>query len=381
MLEKTLALKEKIAKLGLRYVPGIGQPTSKLWIVGDIPLEQDVKALQPFQGKEGGFLGACMGIAGVEKTRCYLTNLSPVRAPGDNAGNLDAIALGNGCGLWDVELALREQIAMFKPNCVLAFGESTMRALTGKVGLRHWRGYVQGYESTKVIASLTPRDILDMADKSAKKERENKGETKYTYGTARMLFILDTKRAKEESEWRGFEPKVYKTITDLESKDVPDFIEKISAYPEVAFDVETANDSVDSVGLSCTDLNIAFGLQPSYGVGHPVFDALRRLFSTHKGLIAQNGGFDMGQLKKIGLPINKLFADTMIAHHLLYPEWPHGLDFLSSIYLRLPEPPHAPGWDLPPNRARSNALHAAYTLEIWKLLEAELKENEKWSKN
>jgi len=58
--------------------------------------------------------------------------------------------------------------------------------------------------------------------------------------------------------------------------------------------------------------------------------------SPHIKKIAQNATYDITYLKRYGVGVKNLWLDTMNAHHVIYPEFPKGLDFLVSIYTRFP---------------------------------------------
>jgi DNA polymerase I-like protein with 3'-5' exonuclease and polymerase domains len=208
-----------------------------------------------------------------------------------------------------------------------------------------------------------------MGEKSAKKERENKGGVKYTYGTARMAILLDMKRAREEAEFAGMVIPKRNLIWDCDQADLVHYLENFMREEEVAFDIETLGNWPDRIAFASKHIAVSFLINRAK-------EQVAEILAKHEGLIAQNGMFDVKILKKNGLPVGRLYADTMICHNLLYPEWPHGLDFLASIYTKLAEPPHCPGWDSVGNRGRKNAEHAAITLEVWKKLEQELKEVE-----
>ena len=50
--------------------------------------------------------------------------------------------------------------------------------------------------------------------------------------------------------------------------------------------------------------------------------------SPHIKKIAQNATYDITYLKRYGVGVENLWLDTMNAHHVIYPEFPKGLDFL-----------------------------------------------------
>jgi len=369
MLELTKALKAKCADLGQRYVPGAGNPSAKLWIVGEAPGEEEWKALQPFVGKSGGFLNACLRIAGINRENCYVDNVSPVRPPDNGFYRLEETGVQPG----ECIDAFRERVETFKPNVVLSLGATPLSALTSHEGIREWRGYILNHKGIKVVGSFHPSYILHkLNEKSAKKERENVGGIKYTYGTARMTLILDIMRAKEEAAYPAIIIPPRELHWDLEEEQSLEWLQKFSQEPELAADIETKGEYVDRISFGSLYDAVSFVLDCSARVK----EFIARILKEHRGLVMQNGIFDMKLLKRAGMPVGRLRADTLLAHNLLYPEWPHGLDYLASIYEKLTYPPHGPGWDMKDQIGKSNALHSFLTLSIWKKLEKELKEIE-----
>lgn len=369
MLEETKNLENKISELGHVYVSGEGNPTARLWIVGEAPGEEEAKARRPFIGRSGNLLNPCLGASGVRRDGCYVTNVSPVRPPRNEWKRLGDVGVTHE----ECYGALREQITAFKPNCILALGENALFALTGKKGITSWRGYIQEVGGVKVVGSFHPAYILRMGEKSAKKERESKGGIKYTYGSARITLILDAKRAKEESETKGVSLPKMPLGWDWSQKEELEGIRRMKEAKEVAFDVENKGTWLNRISFSSNDE--AFSIPLDVGeFKYEIKEQVKGLLETHGGLVAQYGESDISKLKREGIMVRGLYADTLIAHQLLYPEFPHSLDYLASIYVRLSEPPHCPDWNLPENIGRKNAEHAFLTMEIWKKLEGELRE-------
>jgi len=367
MLELTKALKEKCASLNLRYVPPSGSPSSKFWIVGEAPGEEEDKALQPFVGKSGGFLNAGMRAVGISRENCYIDNISPIRPPANSFYRLGEVGVQPG----ECIDAFREKVETFRPNVVFALGAIALSTLTDHEEIRPWRGYLLNYKGIKVVASFHPSFILHkLQEKSARKERETKGGIKYTYGSGRMTFLLDLKRAKEESAFPQIVLPVRNLIYGLDEFAELRWLGILKVAPELGVDVETGfNGTITHLSLSNLNSSVSFSWSRP-----DVLEGIRKILATHQGLVLQNAMFDAKKLKIEGFPIGRIRVDTMICHNLLYPEWPHGLDYLSSIYEKLDYPPHGPGWNLAANIGRSNALHSFLTLSIWKKLEKELKE-------
>lgn len=86
----------------------------------------------------------------------------------------------------------------------------------------------------------------------------------------------------------------------------------------------------------------AFAIWAPYfsgGVLKKVNDAVQRLFNRASSLITQNGQYDRLCLrKKFGFtaPRGPPHFDTILAHHIVAPYLPHGLDLLASVYAEMP---------------------------------------------
>jgi len=141
----------------------------------------------------------------------------------------------------------------------------------------------------------------------------------------------------------------------------------------LTFDIESVGSDIVRVG---------FANSPYYAISIPlgssfwnpseeaeIISDLGHLFSTHQGLIAQNANFDMTMMLQ-HFSVGMCHFDTMLAHALLYPELPHGLDYLASIYTLEPYYKWMAGADL----STYNCLDAAVTFEVALRLKEELKE-------
>jgi hypothetical protein len=97
-----------------------------------------------------------------------------------------------------------------------------------------------------------------------------------------------------------------------------------------AFDLEWDRNGITLCGIADnphTTLVIPF--QGEY------IPELQRIFSRAEALIGHNIiGADMPWLRKLGwtLPPHTAIQDTMLKQHLVQPDYPHGLDFVSSIF-------------------------------------------------
>lgn len=375
-MQKYDTLIKKCSNLKLPVCSASGNPKSKLWIVGEASGKEEEKARMPFvqAGKSGKFLNAVLLASGTDRAKLFVTNVSPVRPPEDVAERLPELGI-----TWEECFeGIQDLIAYWKPNCVLGLGNIALQALCGKSGITEHRGVVYPYdnrpEPIKVMGTFHPAYILRLGDKPSKKEREGEGGVKYTYGSGRITLILDIKKAKRESAFQGLSIPQRQLI--WEDDYAWEYLRGLAQKKErcLAFDIENKGSWVDRIAFALDEgpsVSVALDKGP---LKAEIAGFVRTILREHPKLVAQNGTYDMGRLRKIGLPVRSLYADTMLAHHVLYPELPHDLGYLASTYCNLNTILHPKGWNADDKRGRYNALHASVTAEIWQKLALELEE-------
>jgi len=358
---------------GKVVVEWVGIPGAKMAIVGEALGEQEERLKGVFCGMAGYFLDDVLRCAGIPRQELFLTNVVPIRPRDNKIVNLSELGLTPE----SFYPSLKERLEKFRPNVVLALGDVALAALTGKHGITKWRGSI--LESTlvpglKVVCSFHPSGVMRLGAKvTAKKEIMGKGGIKYDYGSARTSLVVDCKRAWDQRTFCEL-PKVDRQLVVGASYDViRSSIRNLYKSDFLTFDIESVGSDIVRVG---------FANSPYYAISIPlgssfwnpseeaeIISDLGHLFSTHQGLIAQNANFDMTMMLQ-HFSVGMCHFDTMLAHALLYPELPHGLDYLASIYTLEPYYKWMAGADL----STYNCLDAAVTFEVALRLKEELKE-------
>ena len=126
------------------YVPGYGNASARIAIVGEAPSYEELAALKPFVGPSGRFLDSLLNAAGINRGECWITNVCKYFVtPNAKYGRkipFQVRARNDGIDL-DVQIHdLRNELLTIRPNVVIALGGSALWALTGKVGIQKWRG-------------------------------------------------------------------------------------------------------------------------------------------------------------------------------------------------------------------------------------------------
>ncbi len=299
-----------------------------LAIVGEAPGREESNRGTPFVGASGFLLNQMLATAGISRNECFITNVVDVRPPRNDFG---VFYEKKGRKIPSVDLCnhrkrLLQEIKEVNPKIVIALGEEALRSLTQKEGITTYRGtYVEKNEAgglCRVIPTFHPAHVLRMY-------------------TNRSIVELDLKKA-----FRYAREGVPKVETNFEVRptldDILHFFEQ--KHSPVSCDIET------TYGHGLITKRIGFGWSESEAISIPLVWQGEHAFPPHEeeiilqGLKAylgdpeikkyfQNAPFDLTVMEKeFGLLTEGVELDTMFAHHLLYPEFPKSLDFLSSIY-------------------------------------------------
>lgn len=159
----------------------------------------------------------------------------------------------------------------------------------------------------------------------------------------------------------------------------------------LSVDIETCYPKADSAfrGHPGYPITIGIASSPIYGLSFNLFRdshtetlvlwrKLNELLSSHS-IIGQNFyNFDLYFLTSLGFQIDKTkIQDTLIRHHILWPELPHKLQFLTRQYTREPYyKDEGHGWNMKDmmKLRRYNALDVTITYEVFEQQELEFTE-------
>jgi len=357
-------------------VPGSGPIGAKLAFVGEAPGYEENLAGRPFVGAAGELLDSICREAGINRNEVYITNVVKFRPPENDLTRLHEIGVSLAQSVAD----LHEELAVVQPNAVLALGNTALQALTGKTGIKVFRGSV--LRSTdgkqKVISTYHPAHLL----------RQAGGEV--ADYAARAYVILDFEKAKRQAEFADYLVPQRTLTVARNSLDVFRFMRQYDGKRKVAVDIETVKCIPVCVSLAFSRfhaisiplLNLVSEKQREWVPPHELvqmWQFLGKLLDDPRyQLIGQNFKFDDQKLRSpcCFRPAN-LYADTMLMAHTLYPEFPLGLAFLASIWTE--EPYYkTEGKEFNPKKDSYdrlylyNAKDAAITYEVFEGEDAEL---------
>ena len=254
----------------------------------------------------------------------------PYRNTFESLRNLDELK--------DSVRALYGHIETHKPNVIVALGNWPLHYLTGRAtfakkdgkisGIMKWRGSILPYimdPTLKVIPTLHPAFIV---------------RNRSAYPT----FDFDIARIVKDAAFRERRYRQREYIVNPQGLDIETWTEKLCNADYLAVDIETIKNSK-------TILCVGFAPSPDVGVCFVSSNfqhrlAIERILTAKNKKVFQFGTFDTIQLLKLnGYTLKDgvaeqlerpYFWDTNIAQHVLMPELPRSLEYLTSIYTREP---------------------------------------------
>ena len=329
-----------------------GSPTAKLMVVQDCVTGRDLQANTILNDRE---FDRMFEEAGAIRSASFVTALIREQVHGQQfdfqvAQSKRTTTLGHKplhnryvlpCVLRGLA-ALERDIDLVKPKVILALGNGPLFALTGKWGIKSWRGSILEYTSPGghrcyVIPIYPPS---------------------YVYGVwkDRNIVIFDIEKA-----WRLahqpealvapaynflIEPSFSAAAAALRS-----LLIKVSSSPtKLSVDIETRGGHIACIGIAWSNLD-AFCIpllravvqempnwQTRIHYWHEAEEAflmhLMHQLLTHPNtqVIGQNFLYDAQYFYRHLHYIPRFTRDTMLAQHSMFSQMQKGLDFLSSLY-------------------------------------------------
>lgn len=317
--------------MGLQ-VKGVGDPSARIWLVGEAPGFDEELAGTPFVGASGRELDKMLREAGIDRDACYVTNVCQWRPPGNDMSKwLERKASKKEPGGYkyvvDPRVAegraeLLELLQLHRPQLVIGFGNTALWALTGHWGIGNWRGSELCVDEdchVRFVPTYHPAAVL-------------------RNWSSRVEVMHDLRfRCKRRLE-HGFVTPEYDFQT------FPDFYQTMywidGLEGDVSMDIETSEGKTICLGLARSPYSAI--CIPFWGPGGRYWsvqdqDTILSLLdikinSGQIQLIGQNWNYDRQYMDEdFGMPWRPSF-DTYIAQSVLFPGTERGLGYLSSMY-------------------------------------------------
>lgn len=322
-----------------------GNPqTARLVFVGEAPARQEMREGRPFAGTAGRIHDECLEHSGILRSECYTSNVFdyPLYKPkGDKANffttndhlrpNELVFAVRKGyteLGLQSVD-RLADELAETEANVIVPLGNPALLAICGKMGIVKWRGSIlpatlSTIKGRKCVPSIHPINA--------------------SYGEYINRYIIkrDYERALKESAFPEIRRPEYDFILYPTFSQCMDMLEWMNSEKKspLSVDIEVMYGQVERIAFCWSELQ---GISiPYLGWSEKqeaqLWQATAVLLENPEiAKIFQNGTFDCQILAMVhGVLVKGRIDDTMIAHHIMYPDFKKNLAFLGSLYTDQP---------------------------------------------
>lgn len=324
-----------------------GPIPARIMIVGEAPGGEEEARGEPFVGASGYELTKMLHEAGIQRSECFITNVCRVRPYKNDINELIAKAkkdrMAEHSPLRDKWVKkpihegfamLRQELAMVKPNIIVALGNVPLWALTGLWGIMKWRGSMLWTDdftghNIKVIPTIHPAAIL----------RE---------WSQRAVAVHDLRRAARfrngepypKPQWdMVVRPSFDAALSELE--DIHAKLETSNDPVELSFDIETLEGHIACAGVTLGSRGICIPLMcvensEGYWLEDEEAELVWRFrkILTHKNaaVIGQNLLYDSQYTYRWWGFVPNVKMDTMIAQHVAWAGLPKSLAFQASMY-------------------------------------------------
>ena len=330
-------------RLGLHYDVGPDGPVNaEVLVIGEGGGESEAKRGIPFVGGAGHLLWNSLRKYGLHRANVYCTNVCKRQISLSRRGNERHVVHRDELDQW-MGVLKWELSRLPNVRIVLVLGAYALEAITSNPfrisgelhsipleGITNWRGSVI---DVQLPNGKTARAVLTINPAYAQREL-----------AMEPPFLMDIK--KLDLVHRGvFKEYEIEAKINPTAKEAIDYIRELGiANKPISFDIETVNLETACIGLTnnthhgmCINFRDrkknVYTLKEELAI-REAFNHLCKLHTTQ--LVAQNGNFDtywMGFKDRIKPHI---WFDTLLAHHTLYPRFPHNLGFLVAQYTTHP---------------------------------------------
>lgn len=310
-----------------RVIPGEGSKTAPICLIGEAGGSEENRQLRPFVGPAGTVLEACLHAAGLMRSDCYITNVVKLQP---RSNDISPFFQENQQGRWwFTELGqravaeLHEELQSVRSNVLVPLGKTAMAAVTGHSRISKYRGYVM-----QAVPALGGRKVIPAIHPAASLRGQY---------ILRYYITADLKKAKVESAFPEIRRPERRIIIPQTVAECHQWTEFLLECPSWACDIEVVHYQVSAIAFAPkADLSISFPMYGHWSLEEECFlwRMLNRLLTCERiTKIFQNGIFDMGFLAtQCGIHVVGPIEDTMVAHHIMYPEMLKSLEFLVSMY-------------------------------------------------
>ncbi len=310
--------------------PHLPPLSHRIAIIGEFPGEDEENYGVPFIGRSGQFLDRILRDVGIERARCFLGHVCPIRPPGNDLSKLpwESDYIQNGLS------TLQSDLRTFSPNICVLMGSAAMRAAGNRGKLSDWRGslflsdeLIPG-SATKCLATYHPAGVLGILRGCG-----------YGFETFPLL-KFDLSRACREAHTPILNLPQRELITSADPGYLCYIMDNWQPGVRCSLDIEGGLGGWTCVSICATptkSFTLAWG-RMSEDAHMLVLRSFARLMArTDVPKVLQNSLYDNFVLSYgFGIPIRNVVEDTMLKGWEVYCELPKGLGTQASIWTREP---------------------------------------------
>jgi uracil-DNA glycosylase family 4 len=356
------------------YLHARGDIASRIWIILDHPYPSDIPRGYIFSGGLGFVFDNMLKEAGLSPSDVYVT----CRRPDTDSPSSFA--------------SLESALAQFQPPLVCVLGE------VANWFLPELRAKNQGTykgELNKYVGSLLESPMLNYPHWMMPLYEPSALVQDWT--ERNVSTYIDLQKLRDELQyWRltgKKQPLKERKLVygDLEFDDLCNHLEGFKQSKLLSLDIETVYPRGKSAYIPHPGYPITIGLAPSsvFGISFNLFRSSpvenrllwRILYGLFESvpLLGQNiFNFDLLFLQALGMEIPRgTIQDTLIRHHILWPELSHKLQFMTRQYTREPYyKDEGKAWSMKDmsKLRRYNCLDVCVTYEVWEQQELEFQQ-------
>lgn len=326
------------------YAPEGNPKTAKIVFVGEAPAREEMLRGHPFAGHAGRIHNECLEHAGIFRRDCYTTNVFdyPIEKPkGDRANFFTSSYHPRGSGqlVYSVrkgftELGLQsvdrlaDELSSIGANVVVPLGGPALLAVCGKRGIMTWRGSIL----SATLSTISGRKCIPTIHPI---------NASYGEYINRYIIKADYDRVRLESTFPGINRPQYRFVLHPTFNQAVEYLLDFRINKaKLTIDVEIMYDQVE---------RIVFGWTREHCITIPYLGwnedqeavlwmrTAKLLEDPAVTKVMHNGFFDCQILADVhgivvaGIDTEGVIEDTMIAHHIMYPDFRKSLDFCASI--------------------------------------------------
>jgi DNA polymerase len=142
----------EICENATHIVPGEGNPTADVMLVGEAPGASEDKQGRPFVGRSGKFLDQLLGEAGLARDDVFITNVVKARPPGNRDPKADEVAHHLP---W-----LEAQLEVLQPKLLVPLGRHALNRFAPDVKITETHGHVLERDGRALFPMFHPAAAL-----------------------------------------------------------------------------------------------------------------------------------------------------------------------------------------------------------------------------